>query len=98
MPGPGQPRFHPLAIASLVLGILSVPGCCCWFASTPISVAGLVLGLVALGKIRSSPQAWQGYGLAVAGVVLSSVGVVLSLLAILTTWDDALRSHFGYRL
>jgi hypothetical protein len=41
---------------------------------------------------------WQGQGLAIAGVVCSTVGIVLALLAILTPWDEALRSHMGYRL
>jgi hypothetical protein len=53
-----------VAIASLVLGILClVPG------------VGLVLGLIALSRIRRTGE--RGRGMAVAGVALSSVGLVL---------------------
>lgn len=97
-PGPQGPRVNPLAIVSLVLGILSIPGCCCWFTSAPMAVAGLACGIIGMAKIRNSPQMWQGQGLAIAGVVCSTVGIVLALLAILTPWDEALRSHMGYRL
>jgi len=97
-PGPQGSRVNPLAVISLVLGILSIPGCCCWFTSAPMAVAGLACGIIGMGKIRSNPQMWHGHGLAIAGVVCSAVGIALSLLASLTTWDDAVRSHMGYSL
>ncbi|MYQ69007.1 DUF4190 domain-containing protein [Streptomyces sp. SID4950] len=59
------------AIASLVLGIL-----CC------VPGAGLLLGLVALGQIRRSGD--RGKGMAVAGSVLSSIGIVLWALMLAT--------------
>ncbi|MFE1248286.1 DUF4190 domain-containing protein [Streptomyces sp. NPDC058735] len=69
-PGPnGRPYGAPvsvnaLAVAALVLGVLCfLPG------------LGAVLGLVALAQIRRSGQ--SGRGLAVAGVALSSAGIVL---------------------
>ncbi|WP_187283188.1 DUF4190 domain-containing protein [Streptomyces sp. t39] len=64
-PQPPQRRTHNgLSIASLVLGIV-----CC------IPPLGLVLGLVALTQIRRRGQ--RGKGMAVAGVVLSSLSTVL---------------------
>ena len=64
----GGPRFNPLAITSMVLGIVSIPFCCCWFFGSPMSIAGLVLGIIALGKIRASPQMFKkGGGMAIAG-------------------------------
>ncbi|MCH5672868.1 DUF4190 domain-containing protein [Streptomyces gilvus] len=60
-----------LAVASLVLGIL-----CC------VPAAGLLLGLIALGQIRRTGE--RGRGMAVAGSVLSSLGVALWVLTLAT--------------
>jgi uncharacterized membrane protein len=90
------PTFHPLAITSLILGILSVPSCCCLFATPLLSLAGVVLGIVGIAKIRENPQAWKGHEMCVAGIVLSSVGIVFEILAFFTTWDDVIRARLGY--
>ncbi|MEU0385942.1 DUF4190 domain-containing protein [Streptomyces chartreusis] len=65
----GRPYGAPvsvnaLAVAALVLGVL------CF-----LPAAGLVLGLIALWQIRRNGQ--SGRGLAIAGAVLSSVGMAL---------------------
>jgi hypothetical protein len=60
-----------LAIASLVLGILSLCASVTWWCGGPISVVGIILG--ALG-IKSS-----GRTMAIIGIVLSAIGF-LSLL------------------
>lgn len=65
----GRPYGAPvsvnaLAVTALVLGLL------CF-----LPAAGLVLGLIALRQIRRNGQ--SGRGLAIAGAVLSSVGIVL---------------------
>jgi hypothetical protein len=89
------PKTHPLAITSMILGILSIPTCCCWFGGAPMSVAGLVLGIVALSKIRGNPTMLKGGGMAIAGIACSSVGLILDLVAIFSTIDDNLRSQYG---
>ncbi|WP_371527407.1 DUF4190 domain-containing protein [Streptomyces sp. NBC_01283] len=66
-----RPPVNGFAIASLVLGIL------CF-----LPAVGLVLGLVALAQIRKKGE--RGKGLAIAGSVLSVVGVVLLVLAVVT--------------
>ncbi|MEU8889787.1 DUF4190 domain-containing protein [Streptomyces sp. NPDC048442] len=68
---PAPPRTNGLAIASLVTGIV-----CC------IPVLGLILGLIALSQIRKRGD--SGKGMAVAGIVLSSLSVVLVLVGALT--------------
>lgn len=61
---PRQPPVSGLAVAAFVLGVLCfVPG------------VGLVLGLIALGRIRRRGE--RGKGFAVAGSVLSCVGLAL---------------------
>lgn len=82
-PGPYPYPFHPygpygnpapvngVAIGSLVLGIL------CF-----VPAVGLVLGLIALVQIKKKGE--RGKGMAIAGSVLSSVGLVLWALALST--------------
>lgn len=60
-----------LAVASLVLGVL-----CCFPA------VGLVLGVIALVQIRKKGQ--SGKGLAIAGSILSSLGLALWVTALAT--------------
>jgi hypothetical protein len=71
---PVPPQTQPgdrrgLAIASLVLGILSLCASILWFCGGPISIVGLVLGVMGL---KSSLR-----GLAIAGIVLSAIGLLL---------------------
>jgi hypothetical protein len=91
----GQVPFNPLAIVSMILGIISIPSCCCWFVGAPIAVAGLVLGIISMQKIRGNPQAWRGGGMAIAGVITASIGLILAIAAIFSTLDDSLRARLG---
>ncbi len=68
---PVPPPTNGLAIASLVTGIV-----CC------VPPLGLVLGLVALAQIRKRGDGGKGF--AVAGIVLSSLSVVLTLVTLFT--------------
>jgi hypothetical protein len=95
MMGSGGPSFNPLAITSMILGILSIPSCCCWFVGAPLAIAALVLGIVGMGKIRSNPQAYKGSGMAITGIVLASIALLLDLVAIFTTFDDQIRHKYG---
>ncbi|MFF6789755.1 hypothetical protein ACVW0K_004671 [Streptomyces filamentosus] len=88
VPGPygpyGAPRpgTNGLAIGSLVSGIV-----CC------LPPLGLVLGLFALPQIKKRQQG--GKGLAVAGIVLSSVSTLLVVIGLITgQFQDAVR---GFR-
>jgi hypothetical protein len=64
-----------LAIASLVLGILSLCASIGWWCGGPLSVIGLVLGF--LGRKSA------GKGLATAGIILSAIGLVLTIVFII---------------
>ncbi|MER5462601.1 DUF4190 domain-containing protein [Streptomyces sp. NPDC002668] len=74
-----RPSVNGLSVASLVLGIV-----CC------LPPLGLVLGLIALSQIKRKGQ--RGKGMAVAGIVLSSISTLLVLVAFATggigdAWD-----------
>ncbi|MFA3875046.1 DUF4190 domain-containing protein [Streptomyces sp. MMCC 100] len=87
-PYPRQAPVSGLAIAAFVLGVL------CF-----VPAVGLVLGLIALVRIRKRGQ--RGKGFAVAGCVLSSLGLALWALTLSTGavadfWDgfrDAARGE-----
>ena len=73
-----EARTSRYAIASLVCGI--VGPCTVGLAS----VAGIILGIVGLVKIKDNPAAMKGRGLAIAGIVVSGVGIlILPVLAML---------------
>lgn len=77
-PAPKLPKG--MAIASLVLGIL-----CLSLSMIPfVNVAGIVLGVVAiilgvLGIKKANAGVGAGKGMGIAGIVLSAVGVLLSI-------------------
>ena len=98
MMGGGAPQggMSGLAIASMVTGILSIPGCCCWPVGAALALTGAILGIIGLTKIKASSGSMRGGGMAIAGIVCSGIGLILVLLALLTTIDDALKARGGY--
>lgn len=70
-PTPQPPPSQGKAIASLVLGLCSVVFWLCPLVGLAIAVTGLVLGIVSARESRR--------GMAVAGIVLSGIGLVLSV-------------------
>jgi len=71
------------ATASLVLGILSLVGFCCG-PLVLCSLAGLPLGIYSLTRINKRAADPGPRGLAIAGTVVSGIGV--ALLALLTVF------------
>jgi hypothetical protein len=74
------PKNNPLAVAGLVLGIISVTcgWCCC--SGLPFSVVGVIFCIVALSQIRADPLRQQGRGLAITGLVLCCLSLIGSAL------------------
>lgn len=66
------PRTAGIAIASLVLGILSIT-CLSILAGIP----ALILGIVALNKVGKSAGMLTGKGLAIAGLVMGGISFLL---------------------
>jgi len=83
---PTSPRVSVLAIASLVLG---------FFLCVPVvpQVAAIVLGAMALSRIRAADGRLGGRRLAIAGLVLGGSGLVLQAYA--TEWiASTVRDRF----
>lgn len=71
----GQSRTNTLAIASLIaalVGLLPLGG----------PIGGIVLGGIAINQIKRTQQ--EGYGMAVAGIVVGAATLVVGLIFFLT--------------
>ncbi len=71
-----------LAIASLVLGILSIILCCC------ISVLGIITGIPAiiLAVLSKKSNGGKMSGLAIAGLICGIFGLVLSIVGFILSF------------
>jgi len=69
------------AIASLVLGIISIFLGWIPIVGWAITITGLVLGIIALSKI-SKDKNLSGRGMAIAGIVLASISLVINVLLV----------------
>ena len=71
----------PLAIVSLVFGIAT------WMLLPVLgAIVAIVCGHLARAEIRRAPAAWEGDGMALAGLILGYVHLVVVLLAALFLW------------
>ena len=84
-PAPGTAGYTPpgpptdgMAITSLVLGIVAFPGICCWgIPGVILGVVAIILGRMALRRIRAAGGAIGGRGLAQAGWICGLVAAIL---------------------
>ncbi len=77
-----------LAVASLVAGIVSLPGvACCCFPTLVTAPLGIVFGIIALSQVKGRPQqsgrgmAWTGIALSIAALMLFVVLMFLGVFA-----------------
>ena len=80
--GPGQAgpqQSNGMAIAGMVLGIVSLPLLCLWFIGLPCAIAGLCLSFVGKSRARETDS---GGGMAIAGIVLSCITLALAFIAL----------------
>jgi hypothetical protein len=72
-----QPKRQGLAIASMVIGIMS----CLALGLLGIgSITSIVLGAIALMKTRKEPDRFGGRGFAIVGIITGILSGILSLL------------------
>jgi len=74
-PPPAMPQQNGLAVASLVLGIVSLA--CSQFIT---AVPGVILGHIALRQIRASGGTQTGEGMAIGGLVCGYISIGVTLL------------------
>ncbi len=75
---PAGPKSSGLAVASMVLGIISIVLFCAPYLSFPCAVVALVLGAVARSKISRGEA--SGSGMAKAGIICGIIALVLTSL------------------
>ena len=71
----------PYAVASLVLGILSLLGGCL-FVGLVLGIVGLVLGNKGLKCVNANPTQYSGIGMLKSGKITSIIGIVLGGIAL----------------
>lgn len=64
-----------LAIASMVLGILSVVCCCLSFITVILGIAAVVCGVISIVK------GYNGKGMAIAGIVTGGLGLLIGIIS-----------------
>lgn len=82
-PPPAYPQAQPssgLAIASMILGIVSCVTFCIWWLSLVCGVVAVVLGFVARSKIAAGTGG--GKGMATTGIICGIIGPLLAILVI----------------
>ncbi len=86
-------KTNGFATAGFVCGLLSCCGCCCCF---PVSFLGVIFSIVAMVQIKSSHPPQNGWGLAVAGLICSILGllagIIINLINILTHSANSINS------
>jgi len=76
-------KTNSLAIASLVLGIVSIPLLFCYGGGIPFGIAAFITGLIGRRQIKESGGEQGGGGMALTGIILGAVGIALFVLSII---------------
>ncbi|KXO93868.1 DUF4190 domain-containing protein [Tsukamurella pseudospumae] len=99
-PGYGQPTAgtNGLAIAAMVCGIVSIAMFCAWGIGIVPGIAAVVMGIIAMNKIKVTGQ--QGHGMALAGIITGGIGILvcLAILILIIIGINADTSSTGYVL
>jgi len=75
----------PNATLILILGILSILGCCCYgIVGAIFGIITLVLAKKAMDIYNANPEMYLGYQNVKIGRILAIIGLVLSVLFLLT--------------
>ncbi len=69
-----------LAIVSLVLGILGMTVCC---GGLLPSIAAIITGVMARGKVNENPAEYGGSGMAMGGLITGVIGLILGIIVII---------------
>ena len=73
----------PNAIAVLILGILSIPGCCFYGVGLVFGIIALVLAKKDTNLYNTNSEAYDNYGNVKTGKILAIIGIVLNVIGIL---------------
>jgi len=77
----GEPKTNGLAIASMILGILSF---LTFYGAFLFGLLAIIFGAIALKKIKSFPDNFKGKGMAKAGLICGIVALGLIIIVVAT--------------
>lgn len=83
------PATSGLAVASLVLGILGVVSCFLLFG-----IPAVICGHMALSRIRVSPVAVSGRGMAITGLVCGYISLLIGIVPLIMIFGIFSAPHF----
>jgi len=88
----------PNANAVLILGILSIPTCCCYGLGLILGIVALVLAKKDMAAYRAQPSLYTNYSnlntgriLAIIGVALSAIYLVMVIYMLATVGMDGMQ-------
>lgn len=73
----------PNATAVLILGILSLPLCCCYGIGLILGIIALVIAKKDVVLYQANPELYSNYGNIKTGKILAYIGIGLSILYLL---------------
>ncbi|HEY1171485.1 MAG TPA: DUF4190 domain-containing protein [Verrucomicrobiae bacterium] len=71
-----QPEQNKLARMGFILSLVSLL-CCC----VPLAPVGLILSIISLVRINSGKDLREGYGFALAGIIIAVVVIIINIIA-----------------
>jgi hypothetical protein len=84
--GPSHPKTNTMAATGFVLGLLSMLIgwlCCLAFLLSPL---GFIFSVIGFTQIKRKPAEQTGKGLAIAGIILSVFGIIVSIVCLVLFW------------
>ncbi|RZJ72243.1 CCC motif membrane protein [Flavobacterium sp.] len=79
-----QPRNLPNATAVLILGIVSIFGCCCYgILGVILAPIALVLAAKDMKLYRAEPEIYLNYSTLNAGRIIAYIGLAVSLITLI---------------
>ncbi len=73
----------PNSLAVLILGILSIVGCCFYFIGLVFGIIGLVLAKKDMALYHTNPDGYDGFDNLKTGRILSIIGIVLNVIGLI---------------
>lgn len=76
-------KTNGMAIASMVLGIVSIPLSCCCYTGVIPGILAIIFGIISTKDIKKSLGNQKGEGMALAGLILGAVGLLLVIASVI---------------
>lgn len=73
-----EPKNSGISITSFVLGLIGTIFGCCYGLGLLTAIPGLITSIIALVKTKKSNGMLKGKGFAIAGLILSIVGIIFA--------------------